>query len=131
MSNTDDAKDALNAVAIYLSKLPNASKRFLFVADAIGRFIIHEAPSLDRAFGFTKGRGEYERPEEEAHIVKLVKVLTEYDEGKSWKVSCELAGYPDKNDFHRQWERYSSQAAERFVKEKITPGWDTPLPIKK
>lgn len=126
MKNLDEVREALKAAAVYLSKVPNASKRLLFVAGAIDKFLKGDEPSLDRAFGFKKGRGGYERPEVEEHIVKLVKVLTEYDKGKSWTVSCELAGYPDKKDFQRQWKRYSRQAAERFVTEKIDPKWDAP-----
>lgn len=125
MNNTDEVKAALNAAAIYLSKVPNASKQLLFVADAIGKFIIHEAPSLDHAFGFKKGRGQYEREDNEENAELVFRALKMRLTGnQSWSAIGGLLGCSE-DKFNSIKKRYFSQALERLLKEKEEkqPGW--------
>jgi hypothetical protein len=118
---------ALNAAANYLSKVPHASKRLQYVADTIVKYLKGKEPTLDRAFGFTKGRGKYERGDREKHIAQVFAALNMRIDGKSWKAISELHGC-DEKEFRHRWNRYKSQALERFVKEKIDPAWNTPGP---
>lgn len=123
MNSEKDIREALDAAASFLEKTPMASKRLLFVADSIRSFLNSDKPTLDQAFGLRRGRGEYQRPNDEVHIALVCKALTMQMEGQSFRVISELSGY-DQKEFKRLWNRYLPLAVERFVEGKIDPQWD-------
>lgn len=125
MENPDEAREALKATAVYLSKVPNASKRLLFVAGVIDKFLQGDVPSLDHAFGFKKGRGQYEREGNEENAELVFRALKMRLKGnQSWSAIGGLLGCSE-DKFNRIKERYFSQAVERLLKEKEEkqPGW--------
>ena len=78
-----EIRDALKAAANHLSKTPMASKRLLFVAEAISRFPKSDKLTLDQAFGLKRVKRQYERPSNEKHIALVCSALEEYLNGKS------------------------------------------------
>ena len=136
MNNTDEASQtpdtipiesiiALNAAANYLSKVPNASKRLQYVADTIVKYLKGGEPSLDHAFGFKKGRGQYKREDNEEHIKLVFKALKMMIfEDKPFKTISELSGYEEK-EFRRLWARYKSQAIQMMA-DNIQIDFDAP-----
>lgn len=78
-----EIRDALKAAANHLSKTPMASKRLLFVAEAISRFLNSDKLTLDQAFGLKRVKRQYERPSNEKHIALVCSALEEYLNGKS------------------------------------------------
>ncbi|HOY87690.1 MAG TPA: hypothetical protein PLJ94_06570 [Methylotenera sp.] len=98
IKTAEEVKEALNAAAEHLAKVPYASKNLLFVADSIKKYLKShksEEPTtlgqekkktitLDRAFGLALGRGEYKRgngkgkytkDDEEKHIQMIKKAI--------------------------------------------------------
>lgn len=98
IKTSEEVKEALNAAAEHLAKVPYASKNLLFVADSIKKYLKShksEEPTtldqekkkpitLDRAFGLTLGKGKYKRGNgkgkytkdgEEKHIQMIKKAI--------------------------------------------------------
>lgn len=121
MSDTDESREALKAAADYLAE-NRYSKRMMFVAGSIYKFLEGKEPTLDRAFGFQKARGKYKRADDPRHIELVCKALVMRLNGKPWKTISELSGY-DEKEFRRLWERYKSQAIKRMT-DKIHINFD-------
>ena len=109
-----EIRDALEAAANHLSKIPRASDRLLFVAERIRLFLRSESPTLDKAFGLKRGRGQYERSMNEAHLALVCKALDRRLARKSFNTISELSGYSRK-EFKRLWDRYLPLAMERLA----------------
>jgi hypothetical protein len=120
--SNEEINESLRAAAVFLEKVPNASKHLEFVACAIHEFLDGEHKTLDRAFGLSRARGQYERPYSEEHLDLVCKALTMRFEGKPWRTISELRGYSEQ-EFKRLWERYKSQAISKLA-EKIHIDFD-------
>ena len=118
MSKQDDAREALQATADYLLKVPHASGRLLFVANAIREYLAGDSPTMDQALGLRLGRGRYERAANPANVKLIKKAVFQILEGKPFKTVAELNGKSEK-EFLRLWNLYKAQAMDEIVKEKI------------
>ena len=113
MNSTDEeSREALKSAASYLKKNRPRSKQMMYVAGSIYKFLDGKEPTLDRAFGFQKGRGKYKRVDDPKHIDLVYKALQMQLEGKPWRTISELSGYSEK-EFRRLWNRYKSQAIQK------------------
>lgn len=109
-----EIRDALKAAANHLSKTPMASKRLLFVAEAISRFLNSDKLTLDQAFGLKRVKRQYERPSNEKHIA--CSALEEYLNGKAFNTISELAG-KSRKEFRSLSDRYLPVAIDRLTAE--------------
>ncbi len=111
-----EIRDALKAAANHLSKTPMASKRLLFVAAAISRFLNSDKLTLDQAFGLKRVKRQYERPSNEKHIALVCSALEEYLNGKAFTTISELAG-KSRKEFRSLSDRYLPVAIDRLTAE--------------
>ena len=118
MSKQDDAREALQATADYLFKVPHASGRLLFVAGAIREYLAGDSPTMDQALGLCLGRGRYERAANPANVKLIKKAVFQIFEGKPFKTVAELNG-KSKKEFSRLWNLYKAQAMDEIVKEHL------------
>ena len=109
-----EIRDALKAAANHLSKTPMASKRLLFVAEAISHFPKSDKLTLDQAFGLKRVKRQYERPSNEKHIA--CSALEEYLNGKAFNTISELAG-KSRKEFRSLSDRYLPVAIDRLTAE--------------
>ena len=91
-----------------------ASKRLLFVAEAISRFLNSDKLTLDQAFGLKRVKRQYERPSNEKHIA--CSALEEYLNGKAFNTISELAG-KSRKEFRSLSDRYLPVAIDRLTAE--------------
>ena len=118
MSTQEDAREALQATADYLSKVPRASARLLFVAGAIREYLAGDSPTMDQALGLRLGRGLYERAANPANVKLIKRAVFQILEGKRFQIVAELNGKGEK-EFRRLWNLYKAQAMDEIVKEEI------------
>lgn len=114
MSASDDARDALQTTADFLSKVPFASTHLLFVATAFRGYLDGTYDSMDKALGLRLGVGKHERPENSAHAEMICRAFHEHINGKPFRTIAELAGY-DEKEFRRLFNRYKYHAIERLA----------------
>ena len=120
MSKQDDAREALQATADYLFKVPHASGRLLFVAGAIREYLAGDYPTMDQALGLRLGRGRYERAANPKNVKLIKKAVFKISEGKPCKTIAELNGKSEK-EFRRLWNLYKAHAMDEIVKEHLSP----------
>ena len=120
MSKQDDAREALQATADYLFKVPHASGRLLFVAGAIREYLAGDYPTMDQALGLRLGRGRYERAANQANVEMISNFILEIMDGepKPFKTVAELNGKSEK-EFGRLLNLYKAQAMDKIVKEHL------------
>lgn len=121
MSKQDDAREALQATADYLFKVPHASGRLLFVAGAIREYLAGDSPTMDQALGLCLGRGRYERAANQANVEMISNFILEIMDGepKPFKTVAELNGKSEK-EFGRLLNLYKAQAMDKIVKKHIS-----------
>lgn len=115
----DDAREYLRATAEFLSKVPYASKRLLFVATAFQEYLDGKYKTLDRALGLSPGRGEYVRPTDKKHLEMVRKAVRMIFDGKPFKTIAELQGYSER-EFKRLYTRYSPQVIQEIVGKEMS-----------
>ena len=118
MSKQEDVREALQATADYLFKVPHASGRLVFVASAIREYLAGDYPTMDQALGLRLGRGRYERAANPKNVKLIKKAVFKISEGKPCKTIAELNGKSEK-ELSRLWNLYKGQAADEIVKEEI------------
>lgn len=118
MSKQEDAREALQATADYLFKVPHASGRLLFVANAIREYLAGDYPTMDQALGLRLGRGRYERAANPKNVKLIKEAVFQILKGKPFQV---VVGEKSEKEFRRLWNLYKAQAMDEIVKEHLSP----------
>lgn len=98
-ASIEDAREWLQGVADFLDRVPYASSRLAFAANAIRNFLNGTQPSLDHAFGLVRSRGAQKR--DSMHRAAVTRAIEMRLEGKTWKRICNELPFDDERELRR------------------------------